>query len=603
MPNPLEMMINQAEIPGVSVARISGDDITTETAGVINADTHEAVSDTTVFEAASLSKPVFAYIVLKMAERGEIDLDRPLHEYFSDRYTLALMSKLPEGNHELAEVGKIYLNEGNYVIRDPNGKVQQGKLDEKIDLSDLANRLNDPKLKNNILDLASKRGHTDGFGPLEMREQENYKKLTARMVLSHQAGLPNEFDPDHGVPFAYVSAVGKNFDYSGEAFRFLLEVVEKIKNPLNLEDLARKEFAEIGMRHSSFSPPTGCSLIRLADDEPPPTPEGLGKLLNSQVSIICAGNKLYVAEKKNGGGITITEKNPGATVDEIAQFESMKTTIKSLPFTPFSRPAEARDLQLVTAIIGHRPKDCTASLAIGHLDKGEANPKQRFYGVHPAGSLYTTAEDYAKFLRTCARDPYIRKEMFTPVGPHTLADRDTKAMGAGVSREVLDQISWGVGIGLQKTPDGKYVAFHWGGDNQTGCNFAAYNPETEKAVVIITNSNQGPRVFTEVAEPVVGDVRAISQWLSHREGLSFDYHGSLLSSSRTAVNDLQEAIDLPKKTHAEANSSEATKKYRDNLREVRQTKPGYLEPTESSKAKEREKYSPFQTTPKPPWKP
>jgi CubicO group peptidase (beta-lactamase class C family) len=187
MPNPLEMMINQAEIPGVSVARISGDDITTETAGVINADTHEAVSDTTVFEAASLSKPVFAYIVLKMAERGEIDLDRPLHEYCD-------------------------------------------------------------------------------FGPPDMRGSANYEKLTARMVLSHQAGLPNEFDPDHGVPFAYVSAAGKNFDYSGEAFRFLLEVVEKIKKPENLEDLARKEFAEIGMRHSSFSPPTGCSLIRLADD-------------------------------------------------------------------------------------------------------------------------------------------------------------------------------------------------------------------------------------------------------------------------------------------------------------------------------------------------
>ncbi len=34
-----------------------------------------------VFQAASLSKPIFAYIVLKMAERGEIDLDKPLHLY------------------------------------------------------------------------------------------------------------------------------------------------------------------------------------------------------------------------------------------------------------------------------------------------------------------------------------------------------------------------------------------------------------------------------------------------------------------------------------------------------------------------------------------
>jgi len=34
-----------------------------------------------VFQAASLSKPLFAYIVLKMAERGEIDLDLPIHFY------------------------------------------------------------------------------------------------------------------------------------------------------------------------------------------------------------------------------------------------------------------------------------------------------------------------------------------------------------------------------------------------------------------------------------------------------------------------------------------------------------------------------------------
>jgi len=32
----------------------------------------------TVFQTASLSKPVFAYIVMRMSDRGEIDLDRML---------------------------------------------------------------------------------------------------------------------------------------------------------------------------------------------------------------------------------------------------------------------------------------------------------------------------------------------------------------------------------------------------------------------------------------------------------------------------------------------------------------------------------------------
>jgi len=41
----------------------------------------ESASRNSVFQGASLSKPVFAYIVLRMADRGEIDLDRPLYLY------------------------------------------------------------------------------------------------------------------------------------------------------------------------------------------------------------------------------------------------------------------------------------------------------------------------------------------------------------------------------------------------------------------------------------------------------------------------------------------------------------------------------------------
>ena len=48
--------------------------------GVASAATRQPVVDDTVFEAASLSKPVFAYAALRMVERGELDLDRPLLE-------------------------------------------------------------------------------------------------------------------------------------------------------------------------------------------------------------------------------------------------------------------------------------------------------------------------------------------------------------------------------------------------------------------------------------------------------------------------------------------------------------------------------------------
>lgn len=87
----LEQMIphlmTEADIPGLSIALISDSKlIWTHSFGVTNTETKIPINGTTVFEAASLTKPVFAYAVLKLVDSGKLDLDTPLVKYLPGRY-------------------------------------------------------------------------------------------------------------------------------------------------------------------------------------------------------------------------------------------------------------------------------------------------------------------------------------------------------------------------------------------------------------------------------------------------------------------------------------------------------------------------------------
>lgn len=76
--NSLLSMMQLYRIPGVSLAAIQGQAITTFDWGVKNSSLADPVSSSTVFEAASLTKPLIAYLALKLCERGVLELDRPL---------------------------------------------------------------------------------------------------------------------------------------------------------------------------------------------------------------------------------------------------------------------------------------------------------------------------------------------------------------------------------------------------------------------------------------------------------------------------------------------------------------------------------------------
>jgi hypothetical protein len=80
-------LMKKSNVPGVSIALIQrGKAIWVHGFGVKEAGTSQPVTGETVFEAASLSKPVFAYGVLKLVDQGELELDVPLTTYLPKPY-------------------------------------------------------------------------------------------------------------------------------------------------------------------------------------------------------------------------------------------------------------------------------------------------------------------------------------------------------------------------------------------------------------------------------------------------------------------------------------------------------------------------------------
>ena len=78
-------LMRELHVPGVSVALVSGGQVVwTRAFGVADVRSGAPVKAETLFEACSMSKPVFAYLALKLAEQGRLDLDRPLADYFAE---------------------------------------------------------------------------------------------------------------------------------------------------------------------------------------------------------------------------------------------------------------------------------------------------------------------------------------------------------------------------------------------------------------------------------------------------------------------------------------------------------------------------------------
>ena len=91
----------------------------------------------------------------------------------------------------------------------------------------------------------------------DIAHDDRYKKITARMVLSHRTGFPNWRENEEDKKLKIKFEPGTSYEYSGEAYQYLAMVLKHIeKTDWNgLEALFQEKIAEpLKMEHTTFIP-------------------------------------------------------------------------------------------------------------------------------------------------------------------------------------------------------------------------------------------------------------------------------------------------------------------------------------------------------------
>lgn len=184
----IESLMKAAEVQGLAIAIFNKNEpVYKKTFGYKNFETKEPIKTTTNFYGASLSKAVFAVMIMKLVEAGVLDLDKPLQDYLAK---------------------PIY----EYT--------------------------------------PSKKWH-DNYS--DLKGDSLYKKITARMCLSHTTGFPNWRWDEPDQKLRMKAPPGLRYSYSGEGLVYLQVVLEYYLGK-SLEELMREHiFKPSGMNMSSYT--------------------------------------------------------------------------------------------------------------------------------------------------------------------------------------------------------------------------------------------------------------------------------------------------------------------------------------------------------------
>jgi CubicO group peptidase (beta-lactamase class C family) len=136
---------------------------------------------------------------------------------------------------------------------------------------------------------------------------------------------------------------------------------------------------------------------------------------------------------------------------------------------------------------------------------GDQQAKNKIQTGNAAASLQTSSYDFGLFLEALLSgkriSPELHRRMLTPVVPVEPKE--------GQKQELY----WGLGVGIQQTPDGKQI-FQWG-DNYTFRGYFTANVEDGTGVVYLSNSEKGLSKVRELVALVMADPQPACDWMDY----------------------------------------------------------------------------------------
>lgn len=513
----IKKTMEESGIASTSVAFVSNlDNIHTEELNVSDKGLTNQATSPTIFGAASLSKPVFAYLVLKLTE--------------SRKYKFDLETKL-----------------------------------------------------NEILpfDQFCKEHHLK-WAETDKDTVERVKLLNAYMVLSHTTG----FDLFKQVPIKSQFEPGKGYVYSNLAMYYLQKVIEKLisgdpelilmqspptKETLNdLPTKSNTAYVRAGNQLFYVNKPEGiCKEIKIEqnklkqfDEKLSPTNEArtLSEDELKQISFIIGftpSNLIFqtLATKYVFDPIGMHHSSfyreyeldlmpEGTEFKPRLQTIYLKETDTGLSYTVLGLDGELKsntipwsyDLNLsdVSSII--KDKEKYLPILLGHTANA-GYTTARDASAH--NSLYTTAEDYARFVRYWLNDVKMMKEAFRPVlfmmGKNGKIN-DTWAHEF-VSAKDMKHIACGLGWDLETNDKGEVIRAYKTGDMNQWRSQVAIDFEKQTAIVYFANSRSGHILADQIITPNV-DLKHGHNYFFQKFGfardIESDYDIGLMSETKLA---------------------------------------------------------------------